>query len=76
MSAGTERAATTTIQLMVDTKEELNALKESNNMSTYDDVIKFLINTRKTSVKSLFGCTPEMTPFEREEEDSHRVPGH
>jgi len=45
-------------------------------MSTYDDVIKFLINTRKTSVKSLFGCTPEMTPFEREEDDSHRVPGH
>jgi hypothetical protein len=76
MTADAQRPATTTIQLMVDTKEELNALKESNNMGTYDDVIRFLINTRKTAVKSLFGCTPEMTPFTREEDDSHRVPGH
>jgi hypothetical protein len=76
MSASTEKPGTTTIQLMVDTKEELNALKECNNMNTYDDVIKFLINTRKTSVKSLFGCTPDMTPFKREEDDSHRVPGN
>ncbi len=44
-------------------------------MHTYDDVIKFLIHTRKTSVKSMFGCTPEMPPFVREEDDSHRVPG-
>jgi hypothetical protein len=76
MTADAQRPATTTIQLMVDTKEELTALKESNNMGTYDDVIRFLINTRKTSVKSLFGCTPEMTSFTREEDDSHRVPGH
>jgi len=76
MTADAQRPATTTIQLMADTKEELNALKESHNMGTYDDVIKFLINTRKTSIRSLFGCTPGITPFEREEDDSHRVPGH
>ena len=75
MSADAQRPATTTIQLMADTKEELNALKECHNMHTYDEVIKFLINTRKTSVKSLFGCTPDMPPFVREDDDSHRVPG-
>jgi len=75
MSADAQKPGTTTIQLMADTKKELNALKECYNLRTYDDVIQFLIHTRKTSVKSLFGCTPEMPPFVREEDDSHRVPG-
>ena len=76
MSVDTEKPATTTIQVMADTKEELAALKECHNLHTYDEVIRFLITTRKTSVRSLFGCTPKMTPFVREEDDSHRVPGH
>jgi hypothetical protein len=75
MSADAQKPATTTIQLLADTKEELTILKECHNLQTYDEVIKFLITARKTSIKSMFGCTPEMPPFVREEDDSHRVPG-
>ena len=75
MSADAQRPATTTIQLMADTKEELNALKECHNMHTYDEVIKFLINTPEDIRKIPVWVHPEMPPFVREDDDSHRVPG-
>jgi len=64
----------TTIQISRDTKTDLDRIKSRENLHSYDDAVRFLLKSKRTSRRSLYGSTPELTRFEREEDDSHRVP--
>ncbi|MFA5416150.1 MAG: hypothetical protein WC295_11700 [Methanoregula sp.] len=65
----------TTIQIVPVTKLKMDHIKEMEDLDTYDDVINFLIRERRKHLPSTAGSTPDITPFEREEEDDpYRLP--
>lgn len=64
----------TTIQVSQDTKSDLDTIKTREKLHSYDDAVRFLLKSRKRSVRSLYGSSPEITPFVREEDDPHRIP--
>lgn len=64
----------TTIQISHDTKSDLDGLKSREKLRSYDDAVRHLLKSKKRSKPSLYGSTPELTRFEREEDDPHRIP--
>ncbi|MEN6610403.1 MAG: hypothetical protein ABFC24_06140 [Methanoregulaceae archaeon] len=69
------RPGRTTIQVESTTKLSLDQIKELESLDTYDEVITFLIRERRKRLPSTAGCTPDIGPFVRdEEEDPYRVP--
>ena len=69
------RSGRTTIQVESTTKLSLDQIKELESLDTYDAVITYLIRERRKHLPSTAGCTPDIEPFIRdEEEDPYRVP--
>jgi len=64
----------TTIQVSQDTKSDLDNIKTRENLRSYDEVIRFLLKRRTRNMRSLYGSTPEINPFVREDDDPHSKP--
>jgi predicted CopG family antitoxin len=66
---------TTTIQVSMQTKAELEELKEREGVKTYEELIRKLLHGRKKNIPSTFGCLVGAPEFVRdEEEDLERLP--
>jgi predicted CopG family antitoxin len=66
---------TTTIQVSMQTKAELEKLKEMEGAKTYEELFKKLLHARKKNIPSTFGCLEGAPAFVRdEEEDLERLP--
>ena len=74
VAAVPSRLPRTTIQIVPLTKQTLDQIKEMEHLETYDEVINFLFRERRKNLPSTAGLFPSGGSFEREEDDSHRVP--
>jgi hypothetical protein len=74
VARGMETSDRTTIQIFVDTKSDLDRIKQETSVKTYDDAIRFLLEERRRLRPSTFGLLSSAGPFVRdEEEDSNRI---
>ena len=61
----------TTIPLEKETVQVLEKLKSKYNVSSYDKLIKGMVEKEMNVPKSLFGAHPKMKPFKRDKADFH-----
>lgn len=61
----------TTIPLEKETVQVLEKLKGKYNVSSYDKLIKQMLQKETQMPKSLFGAYPKMKPFKRDKADFH-----
>lgn len=63
----------TTVQVRDETRRILDRLKKETGLSSYDEVITKLIQSRAAVPESLFGACKGSLPFRREREDEHAL---
>jgi len=63
----------TTIPLEKETVQVLEKLKSKYKVSSYDKLIREIVEKEMHVPKSLFGAHPKMKPFKRDREDFHEL---
>ncbi len=63
----------TTIPLEKETVQVLEKLKSKYNVSSYDKLIKQMLQKETQTPKSLFGAHQKMKPFKRDKADFHEL---
>jgi len=63
----------TTIPLEKETVQVLEKLKSKYNVSSYDKLIREMLEKEMKVPKSLFGTHPNMKAFKRDKEDFHEL---
>ena len=63
----------TTVQVDDDTRRLLEKLKNERGLESYDDVIRWLIESKAGLSRSLFGAAKGSRRFEREREEEHEL---
>ncbi|MBN2067922.1 MAG: hypothetical protein JW744_05635 [Candidatus Diapherotrites archaeon] len=63
----------TTIPLEKETVQVLEKLKSKYNVSSYDKLIREMLEKEMKVPKSLFGAHPKMKQFKRDKEDLHEL---
>jgi len=63
---------TTTVQVSDETRRLLEKLKNEKKLESYDQVIKWLVDTKTGLPSSMFGAAKGSHRFVRESEDEHR----
>ena len=63
---------TTTVQVADETRRLLEKLKNERGLKSYDQVIKWLVNTKTGLPSSMYGVAKGSHRFAREGEDEHR----
>ena len=62
------------VQLSTRAKSQMDLVKQSEKVDTYNDVIDILYRMWRKNIGSFAGTAPKMGEFEREGDDSHRTP--
>ncbi len=63
---------TTTVQVADETRRLLEKLKNERKLDSYDQVIRWLVESGAGLQRSMFGVAKGSHKFERESEDEHR----
>jgi len=71
---GKELPSRNPVQLSDLAKAQLDHVKQAADVQTYNEAISFLYRSWRKEVPSAAGKFPGIGPFEREEDDPHRVP--
>ncbi len=66
-------AMPTTVQVDDDTHRLLERLRNERRLRSYDEVIRWLMESKAGLPRSLFGAAKGSQPFEREVEDEHEL---
>ena len=57
----------TTIQVSSSTKQTLEILKKNENLSSYDQVIKKLVEKKSKTAKSMFGMVKGLSKWNKDD---------
>ncbi len=61
----------TTIQVEKSTAQALGGLKKKYNVSSYDKLLKIILEKGEKVPKSMLGKHPDLKPFKRKKDDFH-----